>query len=209
MRNQQSYTIFDGTGVQSQAFTMNTTATVTSNAHGLSNEDTVVLTTATTLPDPLELLTVYYVKSVTTNTFELSATQGGASITSTDAGTGAHTYHLQGRNIYVGDSRNVILSIDTDGGGDAAGTAKIVGSMSEDCPNFAGAQLGSNQWDTVETINLADGNSVAGDTGFVVAGADDHVQYEVNVNALKWITVVISGYSAGEFTIKALLADNQ
>ena len=59
--------------VLSQAFTVNvTTDIITSTAHGLSNEDRVVLTTTTTLPAGLSPLTKYYVINATTNTFQLS-----------------------------------------------------------------------------------------------------------------------------------------
>ena len=116
--------------------------------------------------------------------------------------------HDIGRNIYVGDFRNIVLSIDTDGGGDAAMTVKIVGSVSETCPDFSAAQSDTNRWDYIECIDLSNGNSVAGSDGFVVATADDHVQYEVNVNSLKWINVIVSGWSEGEVTVKALLTDN-
>jgi hypothetical protein len=64
---------------------------VTWNAHGLTNNTGVRFTTTGTLPNPLVVGTVYYVRNKTANTFELSATVDGASITTTTAGAGVHT----------------------------------------------------------------------------------------------------------------------
>ena len=215
MKNQQTYTILDDIGIKTATFTAATTDIITSNAHGLAAGNMVVLSTTTTLPAGLAASTVYYVRDVTTNTFKLSPTSNvdglGPVVDITDTGTGTHTFtmHDIGNNVYVGDFGNIILSIDTDGGGDAAMTVKIVGSISETCPDFSAAQSDTNRWDTIESIDLQDGNSILGDDGFVVATADDHVQYEVNVNALKWINCIISGWTEGEVTVKAFLTDNK
>jgi len=54
-------------------------STLTSNAHGLANGNAVQFT-ATTFPAGLAALTWYWVRDVTTNTFAVSATPGGAAI---------------------------------------------------------------------------------------------------------------------------------
>lgn len=58
--------------------------------HGLVDDDQIELTTTGTLPAGLSTGTTYYVISATANTFQLSATQAGAAIDITDAGTGTH-----------------------------------------------------------------------------------------------------------------------
>lgn len=63
----------------------------TLNGHGLWNNDPVYLTTSGALPTGLAQNTLYYVKSVTTNTFRLSATRGGADINTTGSQSGTHT----------------------------------------------------------------------------------------------------------------------
>ncbi len=66
-----------------------TTDTITATAHGLL-EDTLVQLSAGTggvLPSPLDANTPYYVVNPTTNTFQLSASEGGGGIDLTDAGT--------------------------------------------------------------------------------------------------------------------------
>lgn len=58
-----------------------------------ANEDTVYLTTTGTLPAGLSTLTQYYVVNVAAATLQLSATNGGAAINITDAGSGTHTIY--------------------------------------------------------------------------------------------------------------------
>lgn len=213
MRDQKSYTILNDIGIKTATFTAATTDIITANAHGLVNGNMVVLTTTTTLPAGLALATVYYVVQETTNTFKLSTTSGveGAPVDVTDTGTGTHTFtmHDIGNSIYVGDFRNAILTFATDGGSDAAMTVQLQGSIQEDAPDFSAAQSVTNMWDYITMIDLEDQSSFDGETGFVVATEDDYKQLEANVNSLKWINCIISGWTAGEITVKVLLVDNQ
>lgn len=62
--------------------------TLTSNAHGLANGDLVFFTDATVAPTGITLSTLYYVISATTNTFKISATEGGSEITLGTSWTG-------------------------------------------------------------------------------------------------------------------------
>jgi hypothetical protein len=64
---------------------------VTWTGHTLTENTGVKFTTTGTLPNPLVAGTVYYVQNPAANTFELSATVDGASITTTTAGAGVHT----------------------------------------------------------------------------------------------------------------------
>lgn len=74
-------------------FTAATSDTITSNGHNLSDNDVLILTTSNTLPAGLSTGTPYYVINSTTNTFELSTTQGGSAVDITDTGTGIHKWH--------------------------------------------------------------------------------------------------------------------
>jgi len=69
-------------------------ANLTSTAHELYTDDTVVLETTGTLPAGLAVKTTYYVvyNGITADTFQISANRGGEPITTTDGGTGDHTY---------------------------------------------------------------------------------------------------------------------
>lgn len=63
----------------------------TLNGHGLINGDPVRLTTTGALPTGLNTTTTYFVVAATTNTFQLSATLGGAAINTSGTQSGTHT----------------------------------------------------------------------------------------------------------------------
>jgi len=71
--------------------TIATPGVFTAVAHTLANDDTVRLTTTGALPTGLAVDTTYYVVNKTANTFELSATLGGASIDTSGSQSGTHT----------------------------------------------------------------------------------------------------------------------
>jgi len=78
------------------------TDTLTATSHGFSNNNAVfVRNTDGTLPGGLSAGTTYFVVGATTNTFQLSLTQGGSAVDITDAGNGTHRLHLN-KNIPVG-----------------------------------------------------------------------------------------------------------
>jgi hypothetical protein len=64
---------------------------VTWTAHGHSANEPIIITTSGALPTGLTAGTTYYVINPTTNTFQLSATSGGAAINTTGAQNGTHT----------------------------------------------------------------------------------------------------------------------
>lgn len=72
------------------------TDVVTATAHGYSTDQAVVVSSNGTLPAPLVGGTTYYVRDVTTNTFKLAASAGGAAIDLTSAGTGTHSVSTAG-----------------------------------------------------------------------------------------------------------------
>jgi len=68
-------------------------AVVTLTAHGLTVDDTVIFTTTGALPTGILASVPYYVISagLTANTFQISATAGGAAINTTGSQSGTHT----------------------------------------------------------------------------------------------------------------------
>jgi len=82
-----------GTATSSATVTMTIAVpcVVTWNAHGKANNTAVVFSTTGALPTGLTVGTTYYVTAAATNTFQLSATMGGAAITTTGTQTGTHT----------------------------------------------------------------------------------------------------------------------
>lgn len=69
-------------------------AVFTLTSHGLSAGDAIQLTTSGALPTGLSTGTVYYVISagLTSSTFRVSATVGGAAINTSGAGSGTHSF---------------------------------------------------------------------------------------------------------------------
>ena len=111
-----------------------------------------------------------------------------------------------GKTIYVGDFRHAIITMNT--ASSANLTAKVQGAISETAPNFAAAASATNAWDYVQMKDLEDGSTVDGDTGFAPAGTDDQRLFEVNINALQWLTVNVTARSAGSITVKIRVFEN-
>ena len=223
MRDVIEGTILNGVGLKTATFSaVAATDVCTASSHGLRNGDMVILTTITTLPAGLALATVYWVIEAATNTFKLSATSVPYYTTAvageiytpvniTDTGTGAHTFtmHDIGNNISVEDFRHAVIALNTDGGGDAALTVKFQGSIgksitSTDVPDFSASQSVTNRWDYIEIVDLESGSTIDGDVG-VASTVDEHRQFELNVNGLKWINAIISGWTEGEVTVSVQL----
>lgn len=93
-KNGTSYSLrAKGTKLQSynhkRVFTAaNATNVFTSAGHGLANTTQVYVSSTLTLPTGLNANTIYYVVAAATDTFQLSATSGGAAIDITTDGTG-------------------------------------------------------------------------------------------------------------------------
>lgn len=74
----------------------NTTDTLTSNSHGMSDGDIIFLQNrGGTLPTGLSANTPYYVINTTINTFQVSLTDGGAPVDFTTNGSGTNQYSQQ------------------------------------------------------------------------------------------------------------------
>ena len=106
------------------------------------------------------------------------------------------------------DFRNCILAFSSDGWGDAAYTIKVVWSIQQDVPDWWAPKTDTNQYDFIEMIDLEDWSAVDWDDWFVLATADDTRQFEVNINALRWISVIATAWTAGEVTVNCLLSNN-
>lgn len=88
-------------------------AVVTINNHGFIEGDTVVFSTTGALPAGLSTNTVYYVKYVNVNTFQLALTKGGTAINTSSAGSGTHTVYrgpVVVFHIHLGETENQSIS---------------------------------------------------------------------------------------------------
>lgn len=167
---------------------------VTDASHGLATGDQVTVIGHATNTAANGTWTV---TRVSANTFSLDGSTGNG----VGGGTGTWA-KVQMPAIFTQDAEGVSVSIDTDGGGDAAFTLKLWASDQVDPPDAAEAQSTTNQYDFVDMIDKEDGASVDGDTGFVVSAADDHRQFEANVNGARWMGILATAGTAGEATVK-------
>lgn len=85
------------------------TDVITINAHGFSNGDMVSFN-GTDLPDGLVANTIYWVVNQTLNTFQVSATRGGAAVDIIDQGTGTHNIESNYLSFSTAATGSVTLS---------------------------------------------------------------------------------------------------
>jgi hypothetical protein len=133
------------------------------------------------------------------STFELDGSVGNG------VGGATGTHYAAFKTAQLEDFAHAVLSLDSDGGGDAALTVKIAGSIQESLPNFAAPQAPDNQYEFIQIIDLQDSVEVNGDTGIVLAAGDVNRMFEVNVNGLRWLTAIITTGTEGELTAKVRL----
>ena len=124
----------------------------------------------------------------------------GQTILTAQAATGA------GTAMRVSGMRHVIVAVATDGGGTAALTVKAQGSVgksvvSDAAPTWTSAQSVTNHYDFLAMYDYQNGNIVDGDTGFVVASADDYRLFMVNTDGLEWLNFRVTARSAGSVSV--------
>ena len=105
-----------------------------------------------------------------------------------------------GVTVLVEDFVNLTLALDS--ASNANLTVKVQGSISQDAPTWGSAQSATNQWDYILLKDLEDGSSLDGDVGLALTGTDDHRLFEVNVNGLRWLNLIVTAYVAGAITGK-------
>ena len=213
MYNQkQEITLLDA--VTPVAVTSSTDATpivVTATSHGLATGDRVMIYGHTT---NVAANGIYKVTKLTANTFSLQDEISGASVAGSGSGAGSSGVCLKAPAVpLVENFVNAILQVGTTG--TATTTVKVAGSLGKpesqksspryDYPNMGATVSPSNPYTFLQIINLDTAAAVNGATGIVVAGADINNTYEVNINAIKYLTVIPVTWSAGAITIKLLL----
>lgn len=208
----QEIMLFDA--VTPVAITSSTDATpivITATTHGFATGDRVLLYGHTT---NVAANGIFKVTKLTANTFSLQNEFTGADVAGSGAGAGSSGVCMKAPPILlVSDYKNIILQIGTTG--TATTTLKIAGSLGLpasgqssprwDLPNMGATVSPANPYTFVQIIDLDTGAAVNGATGVVVAGADVNKSYEVNVNAVKYLTVIPITWSAGVITVKALM----
>lgn len=113
-----------------------------------------------------------------------------------------------GNTIDVRDFRNAVISLGTASSGSM--TVKIYGAIGDTAPTFSSAASATNQWQTIDLAPLnAAGVITDGDTGLVWSGTDKVELVEVNTNALDFLVVVVTAYTAGTVTGSMTLTTNE
>lgn len=108
----------------------------------------------------------------------------------------------------VDDFRNVIVAVSVTG---FTGTVKFQGSIKAkqgERVDFSAAATSSNPWDYVQVKELQNDSAVAGDTGVAFSAITGVTLYEVNVNALKWFGVEVSGHAGGTVSVDVFCTGN-
>lgn len=113
-----------------------------------------------------------------------------------------------GNTIYCSDFRNAIVTIATAGSPAATLTVNCKGATGNSAPTFTSAASSTNMWDTVQMIDLQDGNPINGDTGLGFTATNEVRQFEVNINALDYINFDVTAFTQGTVTITIILTDN-
>ena len=210
-----SKTLYDN--VTPVAVTSSTDATpivVTATSHGFTNGQRVLIFGHTT---NIAANGIYVVSAVTTNTFSLTDEITGVNIAGSGGGAGAAGIAVLAPAIVeVSSFRNLVIQVGTSGS--ATTTLKIAGSLGKTplsstgariiYPNFAGTIVPSNPYSFVQVVPLDTFTALAGATGIVVAGTDVNNMYQINVNALQFLTVFPISWTQGAITVKLLAVTN-
>jgi hypothetical protein len=194
----KTYTLFNAAAPRAIASSTNASPIkiTTAAAHGYSTGDKVSIIghLVNTAANGQWTITV-----VDADEFTLNGSVGNG------VGVATGTHSPKAKNAFCQDFRHAVLAVDSDGGGDAAFTVKFVGSIQDTPPDFAKPQSATNQYEFIQVVDLEDSAAVDGDTGITLAAADTNRMFEVNVNGLRWVSVLFTAGTAGELTVKARL----
>jgi len=200
-RDVKSYTLFDAAAPRAIASSTNASPIAITMAapHGYATGDKVSI--------------VGHLVNTNANGSWVVTVTGATTLTLNDSvgnGVGGASGVLAPRTkiIQCSDFRDAVLAFNSDGGGDAAMTIQVAGSIQKTPPDFALPQSVDNQYDFVQMVDMEDSGTVDGDTGIVLAAADVNRMFEVNVNGLQWLGLIISAGTAGEITVKARIFNN-
>ena len=211
----QEVTLYDAVTPVTVTSSTDTTVTptvVTATAHGLNTGDRVLIYGHGT---NVAANGIFKVVVVTSDTFQLWDEFNGVMVIGSGAGAGSGGVMVKAPPVLlVSDFRNVILQVGTSG--TATTTLKVAGSVGKpassyangpryDYPNIGATVSPANPYTFLQLINLDTAAAINGATGIVAGGADINNQYEVNINAMKYLTVIPISWTQGVITVKALL----
>lgn len=210
MKDFKEYTLWNA--VTPQAITSSTDATpivITKASHGLTTGDRVIIYGHAT---NVAANGLYKVTVVNSSTFSLQDINTGADIAGSGAGAGGGTgiFVLAPKVPLISDFKNAVLQFFT--GGTATLTVKVAGSagkLNGDAPNFGATVSVSNPYSFLQIINLDTGAAVNGATGIAATGTDLANTYEVNINGMKYLTLIPTAWTQGSITAKLFVLNDQ
>ena len=217
-RNSAKYTLFNA--VTPVAVTSSTDATpivITATSHGLVTGDFVQIFGHTT---NTAANGIFYVTKVDANSFQLQDRALQTNIAGSGGGAGSSGVLVKSPKIIpVQDFRNALLTVITSG--TSTMTAKVAGSLgipvelqagmnsTGDIPLMGGTISKSNPYSFLNLVELDSNTNITGSTGIVVPGADIQKTYEVNINGMKYINLVVTAWTAGVINVVLELFDNK
>jgi len=208
-RDFKEYTIWDA--VTPQTLTSSTDASpsvITKASHGLSTGDRVIIYGHTT---NVAVNGIWDVEVINSSTFRLKDINTGDYVNGSGAGAGANGILATAPKVpLISDFRNAVLWFSTSG--TATLTVKVAGSIGKlngDSPNFGATVSASNPYSFLQIINLDTAAAVNGATGIAAAGTDLANQYELNINAMKYVTLVPTAWTQGAITAKLQVFNNR
>ena len=180
------------------------TATAASNecactGHGYSTGDSVRLTTTTTLPAGLSLLTEYFIVRISADIFKLATTHynamAGTVIDITDTGTGTHSVYALGggANWYLREdyTRNVPKTFATTGVNTTSETITITGHGFSNCHRVV-----------FSSTTTVPGGLTAGTVYFVIRVDVDNIKVATSyANAYAGTAINLTSQGTGTHTI--------
>lgn len=214
MQDFKEYQIWNG--VTPKAITSSTNATptvLTVSSHGFSTGDVVQVFghTVNTAANGCYKITV-----LSSNTFSLQDINTGANVAGNGTGAATGSVVLAPKVVLSQEYDSVVLEVGTSGSANM--TVKVLGSQGDpfatlndqhgDTPNFGATISATNNYSYLQLINNSDSTPIDGSTGVVFSGVDAFQSYKINVEAMKYITLCISTWTAGAIYAKLTVYKN-
>ena len=214
----QEVTLYDAvTPVAVTSSTDVTPIVVTATAHGFVTGDRVLIYGHTT---NVAANGIYKITKTSANAFSLQDEFTGADVAGSGAGAGSSGFVVKAPPIMMASEfRNLVIQVGTSGS--ATVNLKVAGSLGKpassyaavngpryDFPNFGATVVPANPYTFLQVIDLDTASTVNGATGIAATGTDLAKQYEININANKYLTVFPATWTQGAITVKAILVTN-
>lgn len=186
---------------------------ITATAHGFNTGDRAYIYGHTT---NVAANGIYKVTKVTANTFSLQGEFSGSDVAGSGAGAGGATGFCMKAPLALNAEKfdTFVLQIDTSGSATATvkaaisqGRGGLVVTPRYDFPNFGATVSNSNPYTFAGLVDLdTQSGIIAGSTGVSAAGTDIHKTYEMNISVTKFLTAMVTAWTAGAITVTATLA---